>query len=172
MSIEKFAGYKTEEEEKMQICEMLALRNKVKEEELLEIYGGSREETGMKMYLHGPTDSAKTLKLRFSCRGSGPARKKWYTSSREEDDAQMCPSGKSTESRTHNVAECEMYKEQWDVLGEMRKIYECNMEQFGTLDSSEKTIAILGDRWWPQKAKQQVDKTSKICVCHIQEKMQ
>ena len=32
----------------------------------------------------------------------------------------------------------------------------CDMEGFGTLliDSSEKTIAFLGDRWWPQAAKQ------------------
>ena len=26
------------------------------------------------------------------------------------------------------------------------------MEEFGRLESSEKTIAILGDRWWPQTA--------------------
>ena len=38
-----------------------------------------------------------------------------------------------------------MYKEEWDVL-EMRKIDECDMVKFCTLDSSEKTIAILGDR--------------------------
>ena len=42
----------------------------------------------------------------------------------------------------------------------MRKIDECVMEKFGTrvqgtLDSSEKTIAILGGRWWPQTAKQE-----------------
>ena len=43
----------------------------------------------------------------------------------------------------------------------MRKINECGMEKFGTLDSSEKTIAILGDRWWPQTAKQQGDNISK-----------
>ena len=50
---------------------------------------------------------------------------------------------------------CEIYKEERDVLeGEMRKINECDMEKYGTLDSSEKTIAILGDRWWPQTAKQ------------------
>ena len=41
----------------------------------------------------------------------------------------------------------------------MRKIDECDMEKFGTLDSSEKTIAIPLDRW-PQKAKQQ---GGKIC---------
>ena len=38
------------------------------------------------------------------------------------------------------------------------------MEKFGILliGSSEKTIAILlvGDRWWPQTAKQQGDNTS------------
>ena len=45
----------------------------------------------------------------------------------------------------------------------MRKVDECGMEKFGTLDSSEKTIAIIlhiGDRWWPQTAKQEEDKTS------------
>ena len=34
----------------------LALRNEVKEEEHLEIYGGLREEIGMKTYLHGSMD--------------------------------------------------------------------------------------------------------------------
>ena len=29
---------------------------------------------------------------------------------------------------------------------EMRKVDGCDMEKFGTSDSSEKTIAILGDR--------------------------
>ena len=48
-----------------------------------------------------------------------------------------------------------MYKEERDVSEEMRKIDECVMEKFGTLDSSEKTIAILGDGWWLQTAKQE-----------------
>ena len=66
------------------------------------------------------------------------------------------------------MGECEIYKEERDVLeGEMRKIDECVMEKFGTLDSSEKTIAILGDRWWPQKTKQQGDKASKKLLCNI-----
>ena len=66
------------------------------------------------------------------------------------------------------VGECEIYKGERDVL-EMTKIDECNMEKFGTLDinSSEKTIAILADRWWPQKAKQQGDKISKKFLCNI-----
>ena len=32
---------------------------------------------------------------------------------------------------------------------------------FDALDSSEKTIAVLGDRWWPQVAKQEGGKASK-----------
>ena len=36
----------------------------------------------------------------------------------------------------------------------MRKTDEYDMEKFGTLASSEKTIAVLGDRWWPLTAKQ------------------
>ena len=43
-----------------------------------------------------------------------------------------------------------------------RKTDECDMEKFGTLDSSEKTIAVLGDQWWPQTTKLQGDKISKI----------
>ena len=63
LSIEKFGGYKTELKERIEEKERLALRNKVKEEKLLEIYGGSREDIGMKTYLHGPIDYAKRLKL-------------------------------------------------------------------------------------------------------------
>ena len=79
-----------------------------------------------------------------------PERSKRYTSSREEEeiDTQMCPCGKAIESRTHIVGECEIYKEERDVLEEeMREIDECDLEELDTLDSSEKTIAILGDRW-------------------------
>ena len=43
----------------------------------------------------------------------------------------------------------------------MRKTDECGMDNFGTIDSREKTIAILGDRWWPQMAKREGDKISK-----------
>ena len=44
---------------------------------------------------------------------------------------------------------------------EMREIDECDMEEFDTLDSSEKTIAIVGDRWWPQAVKQEEDNIRK-----------
>ena len=49
----------------------------------------------------------------------------------------------------------------------MRKIDECGMEKFGTLDSGEKTIAILGDGCWPQTVKQKGDKISKKFLCNI-----
>ena len=64
-----------------------------------------------------------------------------------------------------------MYKEERDLL-EKREIYECDMEEFSTLESSEKTIAILGDRWWPQKAKQEGDMiiASKTLLCNIWER--
>ena len=46
------------------------------------------------------------------------------------------------------MGECEIYKEERDVLREgMGTIYECDMEKFGTLDISKKTIDILGGRW-------------------------
>ena len=47
------------------------------------------------------------------------------------------------------------------MLDEMSKIDECGMEKFSTLDSSEKTIAILGERWWPEKAKQTEGETAR-----------
>ena len=61
-----------------------------------------------------------------------------------------------------------MYKEGRDVLGEMRNIDKCDMEKFGTLDnnSREKTIAILGDGWWPQAGKEEGAKISKTFICN------
>ena len=73
-------------------------------------------------------------------------------------------------SRTHIVGGCGVYEEERDVLeGEMRKIVECDMEKFGTLDS-EKTIAILGDRWWPKTAKQEGDEKNIFFPCDIRKK--
>ena len=61
------------------------------------------------------------------------------------------PLWQSDKSRTRIVGECELYEEERDVV-EMRNIDECDMEKFGTLESSEKMISILGDRWRPQTA--------------------
>ena len=60
----------------------------------------------------------------------------------------MCPSCSTIESRTHIVGKCEIHKEERHALEEeMRKFDVCDMEEFNRLESSEKTIAILGDRW-------------------------
>ena len=130
----------------------------MKEEKHVEIYGGLREDVGMKTYLHGPMDYAKKLKLRFRVGDLDlPERRKRYTSSREEEDVgtNMCQCGTAIESRTPIVGECAKYKEERDALQEMRKLDACDMEEYGRLESSEKTIAILGDKWWPQTAKQE-----------------
>ena len=112
----------------------------------LEIYGGLREDIGMKTYLHGSMDYAKKLKLRFRVGNLDlPERRKRYTSSRQEGVAiNMCPCGTTIESRTDIVGECEICKEERDAL-EMRELDVCNMEEFGSLEISEKTIAILAD---------------------------
>ena len=89
----------------------------------------------------------------------------------EEVDKQNCPCGKAVESRTHIVAECELYKEERDVLeGEMRELDKSGKKSFDALDSREKTIAILGDRWWPQTAKQDGDKICRRFLCSVWKK--
>ena len=102
----------------------LALQTKV-ERERLQIYGRLREEIGMEIYFVRPSGLRENAETAISCREPEPARKKRYTSSREEEEnAQMCPCGKATESRTHAVGECEVYMEERDVSEEMRKIDE------------------------------------------------
>ena len=149
------------------------LRQKVDEEEHVKIYGGLREVIGMKAYLHGPIDYAKNLKLRFRIGDLDLLeRRKRYTSSRvKEEDTQTCPCGKTRESRINIVAECELYKEERDMLEEeMREVKEGGIKSFDVLDSREKTVAILADRWWPQTAKQDVDKICKRFLCNIWKK--
>ena len=91
LAIEKFGVYKTEVKERIESRERLALRKKMEGEEHLEIYGGLREGIGMKKYLHGPMDFAKTLKLRFRVGDLDlRERRKRYTSSREEEEVHRC----------------------------------------------------------------------------------
>ena len=55
----------------------------------------------------------------------------------------MCPCGTAIERGTHIIGECEIYKEERDALGkEMKKLDVCDMEEFGRLESGEKTIAL------------------------------
>ena len=56
------------------------------------------------------------------------------------------------------------------MLEEMRISNECDMEEFDRLESSEKTIAILEDRWWPQTAKQDADRINKQFLCNMWQK--
>ena len=64
------------------------------------------------------------------------------------------------------MEECELYQEERDVLeGEMRDLDKSGMKSFDASDSREKTIAILGDRWWPQTAKQDGDKVCSRFLC-------
>ena len=61
----------------------------------------------------------------------------------DDDIPSVCPCGKAVESITHTVGECEICMEEPDLIeGDMRNIDECDMEKFGTIDSSEKTIAM------------------------------
>ena len=49
--IENLGGYKTDLKERAEGRERLALRNRVKKEKHFEIYGGLREDIGMKTYI-------------------------------------------------------------------------------------------------------------------------
>ena len=37
----------------------------------------------------------------------------------------------------------------------------CDMSEFDGLDQGEKTIAILGERWWPNEAQKEGEKIGK-----------
>ena len=52
----------------------------------------------------------------------------------------------------------------------MRKIDECDMEKFGTPDRREKTIAMLGDRSWPQTSKQEGNNITHFFLLNIRKK--
>ena len=60
LSIEEFGGYKTVVKERIEERERLALRKKGEIGEPLRDIRGLREGIGMKTYLHGPMDCAKS----------------------------------------------------------------------------------------------------------------
>ena len=103
---------KAEVKERVEERERLVLRSKVKKEKHLRDRRGVEGRYWNGTYLHGPTDYAKKLKLRFRVGDLDlPERRKIYTKSREEEDVatNMCPCGTTIESRTHIVGECELY---------------------------------------------------------------
>ena len=75
MSIEDVGEYKTKVGDTIELRAMKSLRQKVEEEEHLEIYGGLREGIGMKNILTWPTRLRKKLKITILDR-SRPTRKK------------------------------------------------------------------------------------------------
>ena len=80
------------------------------------------------------------------------------------------PYGTPKQGGPHIVGECGIHKEERHALKEdMSKIDECDMEKFSTLHNSERTIAILGDSWWPQKEKQEGDTRRKMYMEHMEE---
>ena len=120
-----------------------------------------------------PNGLREKVETAVSCRGLGPARKKnkLPVVERRRTWLQICAPCGTTESRTHIVGECEIYREGRNALEDgMRKLDVCDMKEFGRLESSEKTIAILRDKWWPQAAKQDGDRISKQFLCRIWKK--
>ena len=80
----------------------------------------------------------------------------------------MSPCGTKIEGTIRIVGEYEICQEERDALEEeMRKLDVCGMEGFGGLESSEKTIAVLGGRWWAQTANQDGDRIRKQFLCSI-----
>ena len=79
--------------------------------------GGLREGIGVKAHLNGPMDAATKMKIAIPVGRSGPARKKRYTSSREEGgvDEESCPCDKAIKN-SHPVARYELHREERDVL--------------------------------------------------------
>ena len=74
-----------------------ALKNEVEEEEHLQTYGGLRKDRNENIFAR-PNGLRENAETAISCRGPGPARKNRRNNSREEEeDAQMCPYGKSVE---------------------------------------------------------------------------
>ena len=55
-------------------------------------------------------------------------------------------------------------------MEEMREVKEGGIKSFDALDSREKTIAILGDRWWPQTVNQDGNKICKRSLYNVSKK--
>ncbi|CAB1113164.1 unnamed protein product [Ectocarpus sp. CCAP 1310/34] len=146
LDTEGFGGFKKKVKEMLKSREEATLRKKVRSEDHLEIYGKLKEGIGMKSYLDGPMDYTKKLKLQFRV---------------------TCPCGKSEESRPHIVGECELYRKEREDLEEDMRQRGCDMDKFGKLDNSEKTIAVIGDRWWAQEAVEDGDKMCKEFLCSL-----
>ena len=124
-------------------------------------------------YLYGPMDYAKTLKLQFRVGDLNlPERRRRYTRSREEEEeyAQMCHVLVAEQKRIE-LTLCENVKCTrrngmcWRRRGKQTTVIWRNLQHH--IMCTEKTIAIPGDRWWQQKAKQEGHKVSVKILCSI-----
>ena len=92
------------------------------------------KEIGMKTYLHGPMDYAKTLKLLFRV-GDVDLPKRGIPVVRRGKNTQIRVHVAKQQGRTYIARECAMYKEERDVFEEMRQRDECDLEKFSQLDN-------------------------------------
>ena len=87
----------------------------------------------MKAYVHGPLGYVKTLKLQLRVGDLDlPERRGIPVVDRRKKH--RCALVAKQQTRTHTEEECEIYKEGRDALKDMKKIDECDMDKFGTLD--------------------------------------
>ena len=103
--------------------EELVIRNKVEDEKHLEIYGGWREDIGMKNVSARPIGLSEKADTAISCMRPRPTRrKKNITSGREDEDVaiNMCPCSTTINSRNHIAGE--ICKEERHELEEKRKL--------------------------------------------------
>ncbi|CAB1117900.1 unnamed protein product [Ectocarpus sp. CCAP 1310/34] len=160
LDTEGFGGFKKKVKEILESREEATLRKKVRSEDHLEIYGKLKEGIGMKSYLDGPTDYAKKMKLQFRVGDLDlPEPRKRHVHV-----------AKSEESRPHIVGECELYRKEREDLEEDMRQRGCDMDKFGKLDDSEKTITVIEDRWWAQEAVEDGDKMCKKFLCSLWQK--
>lgn len=82
--------------------------------------------------------------------------KKRYTRSREKEevDVQKCPCGTATEGRMLIFQNSDYQGGTGRAREGMRALNKGGMKSFDALDSSEKTVTILGDGWWQERARQ------------------
>ena len=94
-------GYKTEVEERIEIRERLALRKVKEEEHLADLRWVKKRDRNENVFAR-PNGLHEHAGTAISCRGPGPAKKR-YTGSREREkvDARMRHCGKAVESGTH-----------------------------------------------------------------------
>ena len=144
LSTEKFGGYKPKAKERIQIRERLALRNNVKEEHLGDIRWVKRRYRSENVFArpNGPRENVE-LRFRVGNLDLPESRNRYTRGQEEEEDVQMALVAKQMRVKLTTVGECEMYKEERDVLRDEENRRMWHGEVWCARECSEKTIAIL-----------------------------